>query len=63
MKKLLLPLLLLSLLSACATQSDVELQKDGEGTDAPRPSPCVGAPGSPCAPIPYEVPHFVWGRA
>lgn len=50
-------------LSACgATNSDVELQKDGSGTDEPRPSPCVGAAGSPCSPIPYTVPGFVWGR-
>jgi len=50
------------LLSACVTDSDVELQKDGTGTDEPRPSPCVGAPGSPCSPIPYTVPGYQWGR-
>lgn len=49
-------------LSACGTPSDVELQKDGSGTDEPRPSPCVGAAGSPCSPIPYTAPGFVWGR-
>lgn len=49
-------------LSACGTSSDVELQKDGSGTDEPRPSPCVGAAGSPCSPIPYTAPGFVWGR-
>lgn len=50
-------------LSACGlAEKDVELQKDGSGTDKPRPSPCVGAAGSPCSPIPYTAPGFQWGR-
>jgi hypothetical protein len=62
MNKLLLVFGLTLALSACATSSDVELQTDGSGTDEPRPSPCVGADGSPCSPIPYTAPGFVWGR-
>lgn len=62
MKKTLLALGLVLALSACVTDQDVELQKDGSGTDEPRPSPCVGAAGSPCSPIPYSAPGFVWGR-
>lgn len=48
------------LLSACA--GDVELQQDGSGSDAPLPSPCVGAPGSPCHLLPYQGPGFAWER-
>ncbi len=48
------------LLSACA--GDVELQKDGSGSDKPLPSPCAGAPGSPCHPLPYDGPGYRWGR-
>ena len=49
-------------LSACVTDKEVELQKDGSGTDEPLASPCAGAPGSPCSPIPYSAPGFTWGR-
>ena len=52
---------LVLLLAACATQ-DVELQQDGTGIDAPDVSPCAGAEGSPCSPIPYRAPSFTWGR-
>ncbi|MEW5728049.1 MAG: hypothetical protein AB1918_09510 [Pseudomonadota bacterium] len=41
-------------LAACA--SNVELQRDGTGTDEQLPSPCAG-----CMPIPYEAPTFNWG--
>ena len=46
------------LLSACA--NDTELQHDGSGTDQMLKSPCAGAAGSPCAPVPYEAPHYRW---
>lgn len=62
MKKLFLPLVFLSLLSACAVPSDTELQTDGSGTDEMRKSPCAGASGSPCEPIPYQAPSFSWVR-
>ena len=62
MKKIICALGLALALSGCVTDQDVELQKDGTGTDELRPSPCAGAPGSPCSPIPYSAPGFVWGR-
>ena len=62
MKKTLLALGLVLALSACVTDKEVELQKDGSGTDEPLASPCAGAPGSPCSPIPYSAPGFTWGR-
>jgi len=43
------------LLGACGT-SNVELQKDGSGTDEMLKSPCA------CLPVIYDGPDFVWGR-
>jgi len=43
------------LLGACGT-SNVELQKDGSGTDEMLKSPCA------CLPVIYDGPGFVWGR-
>ncbi|EPY00246.1 hypothetical protein [Magnetospirillum fulvum] len=43
------------LLGACGT-SNVELQKDGSGTDEMLKSPCA------CLPVLYDGPDFVWGR-
>jgi hypothetical protein len=63
MKQVLFVAALVLSLSACGLgERDVELQKDGTGSDKPRPSPCVGGAGSPCSPIPYTAPGYQWGR-
>ncbi|MBN2752328.1 MAG: hypothetical protein JXQ84_06435 [Rhodospirillaceae bacterium] len=62
MKQTILMIAAAFMLSACVTSGDVELQKDGSGTDEPLPSPCAGTEGSPCSPIPYDAPTFTWGR-
>lgn len=43
----------LLLLGACA--GNVELQKDGTGSDEMLKSPCA------CLEVPYDPPSFVWG--
>jgi len=40
------------LLSACA--SDMELQQEGSGSDEMKPSPCA------CDPIPYQFKGITW---
>ena len=45
-------------LSACASQK--EMPQDGTGSDALRPSPCVGVPGAPCAPVNYDGRGYTW---
>lgn len=53
---------LISLLaiSACSITPKKEIPQDGEGSDAMRPSPCVGAPSSPCAPMNYDGRGYTW---
>ncbi|MBC7953626.1 MAG: hypothetical protein H7Z12_17645 [Rhodospirillaceae bacterium] len=42
------------LLAACGTSSNVELQKDGSGTDEMLKSPCA------CVTVPYEPQFYRW---
>lgn len=48
-----LSIIALLLLGACA--GNVELQKDGTGSDEMLRSPCA------CLPIQYDTPSFTWG--
>lgn len=51
---------LISLLAVTACAAQREIPQDGTGSDAMRPSPCVGAHGSPCAPVNYDGRGYTW---
>ena len=46
--------LAISALSACASNSDREIQHDPSGTDLPLKSPCA------CTQVPYSAPSYLW---
>ncbi|MDP2699932.1 membrane lipoprotein lipid attachment site-containing protein [Thalassospira sp.] len=54
MKKLIIAFTAVVLLSGCVTGKDVELPKEGTGTDEMKKSPCV------CDPIQFNSGGFEW---
>jgi predicted small lipoprotein YifL len=53
-------LAVLLLVAGCGLKPRTEMPEDGTGSDAMRQSPCVGAEGSPCAPLDYDGRGYTW---
>lgn len=53
-------LVTLLLVTGCGLKPRTEMPQDGTGSDAMLPSPCVGATGSPCAPVKYDGRGYTW---
>lgn len=60
MIKITISIVTLLSVAGCGLKPRTEIPQDGTGSDAMRQSPCVGAEGSPCAPLDYDGRGYTW---